>query len=109
MVIIPHRGDVVWLDFEPQLGREIKKRRPAVTLSPYNYNTKTRLAIFAPITSQIKGYPFEIVINHEKITGAILCDQVRSMDFESRNVTKIFTLDKKTIDSVLSKLILLLE
>lgn len=81
---IPERCDVVFLDFEPQTGKEIKKRRPALTISPLIYNSKSRLALFLPITSQIKGYPFELVIEEGEISGAILCDQMRSFDWKER-------------------------
>ncbi|MCC8372298.1 MAG: endoribonuclease MazF [Rickettsia endosymbiont of Pseudomimeciton antennatum] len=108
MTFIPERGDVVWLNFEPQKGREIQKTRPAVVLSPYKYNLKSGLALFVPITSQIKGYPFEVMINFEQIKGVVLCDQVRSMDWRIRIATKILTLDKILINAILSKLRLLL-
>ncbi|MCC8398900.1 MAG: endoribonuclease MazF [Rickettsia endosymbiont of Labidopullus appendiculatus] len=108
VTFIPERGDVVWLNFEPQKGREIQKTRPAIVLSPYKYNLKSGLALFVPITSQIKGYPFEVMINFEQIKGVVLCDQVRSMDWRIRIATKILTLDKILINAILSKLRLLL-
>ncbi|HJD57426.1 MAG TPA: type II toxin-antitoxin system PemK/MazF family toxin [Rickettsia endosymbiont of Sericostoma sp.] len=108
VTFIPERGDVVWINFEPQKGREIQKTRPAVVLSPYKYNLKSGLALFVPITSQIKGYPFEVMINFEQIKGAVLCDQARSMDWRIRIATKILTLDKILINVILSKLRLLL-
>jgi mRNA interferase MazF len=108
VIFIPERGDVVWLNFEPQKGKEIQKTRPAIVLSPSKYNSKSGLALFAPITSQIKGYPFEVIINSEQIKGAVLCDQVRSMDWKARKATKIFSLDKSITDSILSKVKLLL-
>ncbi|WP_341758363.1 MULTISPECIES: endoribonuclease MazF [unclassified Candidatus Tisiphia] len=108
VTFIPERGDVVWLNFEPQKGKEIQKTRPAVVLTPYKYNLKSGLALFVPITSQIKGYPFEVIINFEQIKGAVLCDQVRSMDWKARTTTKILTLDKILINVILSKLRLLL-
>lgn len=107
-MFIPERGDVVWLNFEPQKGREIQKTRPAVVLSPSKYNLKSGLALFAPITSQIKGYPFEVVISSQQINGAVLCDQVRSMDWRARKVAKLFSLDKSITESILSKIKLLL-
>ena len=105
---IPERGDVVWLDFEPQKGKEIQKTRPAVVISVGKYNLKSGLALFAPITSQIKGYPFEVTISSEQIKGVVLCDQVRSMDWNARKAVKIFSLNKSIIDSILSKIKLLL-
>jgi mRNA interferase MazF len=107
-MFIPERGDVVWLNFEPQKGKEIQKTRPAVVLSPSKYNLKSGLALFAPITSQIKGYPFEVIISSQQINGAVLCDQVRSMDWKARKATKILSLDKSTMESILSKIKLLL-
>ena len=107
-MFIPERGDVVWLNFEPQKGKEIQKTRPAVVLSPSKYNLKSSLALFAPITSQIKGYPFEVIISSQQINGAVLCDQVRSMDWKARKATKILSLDKSTMESILSKIKLLL-
>ncbi len=80
----PEKGDVVLLDFDPQKGKEIKKRRPALTISPLIYNSKSGLALFFPITSQIKGYPFELIVKEEEINGAILCDQMRSFDWKER-------------------------
>lgn len=108
VIYVPEKGDIVWLDFEPQKGNEIQKTRPAVVLSPYKYNLKSGLALFAPITSQIKGYPFEVEINFQQIKGAVLCDQVRSMDFKARKANKILTLDNTYIDDIISKLKLLL-
>lgn len=107
-MFIPERGDVVWLNFEPQKGKEIQKTRPAVVLSPSKYNLKSGLALFAPITSRIKGYPFEVVINSEAINGAVLCDQVRSMDWKVRKATKILSLDRSVTKNILSKIKLLL-
>ncbi|WCR56102.1 type II toxin-antitoxin system PemK/MazF family toxin [Rickettsia asembonensis] len=105
---IPEKGDIVWLDFEPQKGKEIQKTRPAVVLSPYKYHLKSGLALFAPITSQIKNYPFEVIIDFQQIKGAVLCDQVRSMDFKARKANKILTLNKILIDEIIHKLKLLL-
>ncbi len=108
VTFIPERGDVVWLNFEPQKGKEIQKTRPAVVLSPSKYNVKSGLALFAPITSQIKGYPFEVIINSEQINGAVLCDQIRSMDWKVCKATKILSLDKRITENILSKIKLLL-
>jgi len=67
---IPDRGDIVWLNFTPQTGHEQKGKRPAIVLSPLNYNEKVGLAIFCPIISIIKGYPFEVKIKNKKIDGS---------------------------------------
>ena len=79
MAYVPDRGDAVWLDFDPQAGHEQAGRRPAIVLSPAGYNRKVGLAIFCPVTTRIKGYPFEVVIPEGlKISGAILADQVKN-------------------------------
>jgi mRNA interferase MazF len=105
---IPEKGDIVWINFEPQQGKEIQKTRPALVLTHSKYNLKSGLAIFVPITSQIKGYPFEVLIDFKQIRGAILCDQVRSMDWRSRRVSKITRLDDELLEKVLIKLRLLI-
>ena len=81
---VPDRGDLVWLQFNPQAGHEQAGRRPALTLSPKSYNQKVGLAIFCPITSHEKGYPFEVKITEQKIQGVILADQVKSLDWKKR-------------------------
>jgi len=82
---IPEQGDIVWLSFNPQAGHEQMGRRPALVLSPAAYNKKVGLAIFCPITSQVKGYPFEVLIpKGVKASGAILSDQVKSLDWKIR-------------------------
>jgi len=81
---VPDRGDVVWLQFNPQSGHEQAGKRPALTLSPKAYNQKVGLAIFCPITSHEKGYPFEVKIEGSKINGVILADQVKSLDWRKR-------------------------
>ena len=85
MAYIPDSGDIVWITFTPQAGHEQAGRRPALVLSPAAYNGKVGLAILCPITSQIKGYPFEVVIpNGLDVSGAILSDQVNSLDLKAR-------------------------
>lgn len=82
---VPNSGDVVWLEFDPQAGHEQKGVRPALVLSPADYNAKTGMMICCPITNQIKGYPFEVVIqNNPAVTGAVLSDQVKSLDWQAR-------------------------
>lgn len=106
---VPDRGDIVWLNFEPQKGNEITKTRPALVVSPQKYNIKTNLAVFMPITSQVKGYPFEIEVNINNKACAILCDQVRSLDWKERKAAKIMQLDTKLLEEAISRLYLLLE
>lgn len=81
---VPDAGDVVWLNFTPQSGHEQAGRRPAVVLSPKAYNQRTGLLVCVPITSQIKGYPFEVVLGGGGATGAALADQVKSLDWQTR-------------------------
>lgn len=106
---IPSRGDIVWIDFEPQKGNEITKTRPALVISPQKYNLKAGLLLCMPITSKIKKYPFELVINVKEIEGAILCDQVRSFDWRARKVRKITTINVEQIQEALTKFKLLVE
>ncbi len=85
MAYIPESGDIVWITFTPQAGREQAGRRPALVLSPAAYNGKVGLAILCPITSQVKGYPFEVLIpDGLEISGAILSDQIKSLDWKAR-------------------------
>src|SRR4030066_2061741 len=85
-IFIPDRGDVVWIDLQPQAGHEQSGRRPAIVLSPKAYNEKVGLAILCPITNQVKGYPFEVMIpSGLKVTGVVLSDQVKSFDWKIRN------------------------
>ncbi|CAN5512416.1 endoribonuclease MazF [soil metagenome] len=107
---IPDRGDLVWLQFNPQSGHEQAGHRPAVTLSPRSYNQRSSLAIFCPITSQIKGYPFEVVLpTGLKISGAVLCDQAKSLDWSARQATFAGKLPSGVIEDILAKLTALLR
>ena len=84
---VPRRGDIVWLTFNPQAGHEQAGRRPAVVLSPLSYNAKVGLALLCPITSAVKGYPFEVNLPHGlPISGVILANQVKSLDWQARAV-----------------------
>lgn len=100
----PERGDIVWLAFSPQAGREIAGRRPALTLSPAAYNRKVGLGLFYPITSQIKGYPYEVKIPAGlPISGVILADQIRNLDWQNRQATFICRLPATTLQEVVKK------
>ncbi|HHV16162.1 MAG TPA: endoribonuclease MazF [Gelria sp.] len=82
----PKRGDVIWLEINPQAGHEQAGKRPALVISPEAYNHKTSLLLVCPITSQIKGYPFEVELPPGlQIKGVILADQVKSLDWQARN------------------------
>jgi mRNA interferase MazF len=85
---LPDAGDIVWLQFTPQAGHEQAGRRPAVVLSPKAYNVKAGLMVCVPITSQIKGYPFEVVLRGRGALGAALADQVKSLDWRARNAAR---------------------
>jgi mRNA interferase MazF len=102
---LPNRGDVVWISLNPQAGHEQAGRRPAVVVSPPAYNRKVGLALLCPITSQIKGYPFEVIIPQGlKLSGAVLSDQVKSLDWRARRAELICTLPRDTIVEVVQKL-----
>ena len=102
---VPKCGDVVWITMNPQAGHEQAGRRPAVVLSPQTYNSKVGLAILCPITNQVKGYPFEVLLPAGlPIAGAILSDQVKSLDWHARNVEFICTLSDEAVSEILQKL-----
>jgi mRNA interferase MazF len=101
---VPQCGDIVWITLNPQSGHEQAGRRSAVVLSPGNYNSKTGLAILCPVTSQIKGYPFEVLLPEGlPVAGAILSDQVKSLDWRVRNAELVCALRAETISEVLQK------
>jgi len=107
---IPQCGDVVWIALNPQAGHEQAGRRPAVVLSPQNYNGKIGLAILCPIARIIKGYPFEVLIPEGlPVVGVILSDQVRSLDWRARDAELICSLPNEIISEVLQKLVTLLS
>jgi mRNA interferase MazF len=84
---IPGRGDIVRLNFNPTQGHEQRGHRPALVISPLSYNAKSSLALFLPITSQQKGYPFEVLLPSGLIThGVILADQIKCLDWKARGV-----------------------
>ncbi len=102
---VPARGDVVWLQFNPQAGSEQAGHRPALVISPKAYNSRVGLAIFCPLTTHIKGYPFEVVLPPEgKAEGAVLADQVKSLDWRVRQAKKFDEVSDKTLSEVLSKI-----
>ena len=105
---MPSRGDAVWIQFNPQAGHEQAGRRPALILSPAAYNAKVGLALLCPITSQIKGYPFEVQIRGKKIEGVVLSDQVKSLDWRVRQAKLIERLPDSVTTEVLQKLATLL-
>jgi len=110
MTYVPERGDAVWLEFNPQTGHEQAARRPALVLSPLAYNSKVGLLVCCPITTKIKGYPFEVVLPVGLVvTGAILSDQVKSLDWKARQVGFIVKVPDSVVKEVLAKLNTLLR
>jgi mRNA interferase MazF len=105
MAYIPDSGDIVWLTFQPQAGHEQTGRRPALVLSPAAYNGKVELAILCPITSQIKGYPFEVLIpDGLEVSGTILSDQVKNLDWKARQAEFLCKIPSTTLNEVIQKL-----
>ena len=81
---VPDAGDIVWLEFDPQAGREQAGHRPALVLSPAAYNDKVSLALCCPLSTKVKGYPFEVEVETGKTTSVVLSDQVKSLDWRER-------------------------
>jgi mRNA interferase MazF len=107
---VPSRGDLVWLEFNPQAGHEQAGHRPAFVASPVEYNRKVGLALLCPITNQIKGYPFEVVLPAGlKVRGAVLADQVKSLDWKARNARKADRVSDALVAEVLAKAMTLIS
>lgn len=107
---VPDRGDVVWIALNPQAGHEQAGRRPAVVVSPRSYNGKVGLGLFCPITSRAKGYPFEVALPLDiPISGVVLADQVKSLDWRARRVEFAGRLPDDVSVEVVGKLAALLE
>lgn len=101
----PDRGDVVWLDFDPQVGREQAGRRPALVLSPKAYNRVTGLALVCPVTSRVKGYPFETALPRGiKVAGVVLADHVKSVDWRGRRASLADRVPREVVAEVRAKL-----
>jgi mRNA interferase MazF len=101
---VPERGDVVWLQLNPQSGHEQTGHRPALVLSPREYNKRVGLALLCPITSKVKGYPFEVAVNVKGIKGVILSDQVKSLDWRSREARWVARVSEDILAEVMAKL-----
>ncbi|MCF7915421.1 MAG: endoribonuclease MazF [Spirochaetaceae bacterium] len=106
---VPQRGDLIWLNFDPRTGHEQSGQRPAIVLSPGKYNSKTGLLLACPITSKVKGYPFEVALQGKKIEGVVLSDQVRTLDWKSRRARLIEKVPEETFTAVQEKLLVLLQ
>jgi len=110
MAYIPDRGHAIWLEFAPQAGHEQTGRRPALVLSPKSYNSKVGLLICCPITTQVKGYPFEVRLPDElDVTGVVLSDQLKSLDWKARKAVFIAPVPPDVVQEVLEKLNTLLR
>lgn len=106
---VPERGHAVWLQFTPQAGREQAGRRPALVLSPSDYQRSVGLAIVCPITSAIKGYPFEVALPAGlALHGVVLADHVRSVDWRVRQADYLDVVPEPTVQRVAGLLRLLL-
>ena len=102
---IPERGDVVWITMDPSAGHEQSGRRPALVLSPAAYNSKVGLAILCPITSQVKGYPFEVQVpDGLPVGGVVLSDQAKSLDWRARGAEFLCTVPQESTSTVLQRL-----
>ena len=101
------RGDIIWIEFGPTRGHEQSGRRPALVISPSEYNEKANLMLACPITSKVKGYPFEVPINR-KIKGVVLSDQIRSIDWKDRKAKYIETISANEFNKIKENLRLLI-
>lgn len=107
---VPSRGEFVWLEFHPRSGHEQAGRRPALVLSPREYNRRAGLALCCPVTSQVKGYPFEVRLPAGlPVKGAVLADQVKSLDWRERRATAIGPAPSEVVDETIGKILALLE
>ena len=101
----PEQGDAVWITLDPQAGHEQAGRRPALVLSPAPYNRRVGLALFCPITGQVKGYPFEVALPEGlAVSGVALADQVKSLDWRARKAVRICALPEELVARVLRRL-----
>ena len=107
---VPACGDVVWLEFNPQAGSEQADRRPALVISPKSYNRKVGLALVCPITSRVKGYPFEVELPPDfKVEGAVLCDQIKSLDWRARRATRLASIPEPIMQEVTARILVLVD
>ncbi len=107
---VPELGTLGWLVFDPQAGREQAGRRPAIVLSHTRYNEKTGLAVFCPITSKAKGYPFELAVPAGlTVGGVVLCDHVRSQDWQERQWQPICKVPLSFVHEVMARMLTLFD
>ncbi len=107
---VPERGDIVWLQFDPHAGHEQAGRRPAFVVSPRTYNRRVGLALVCPLTSRVKGYPFEVVVpDRGKAQGAILADQIKSVDWRARNAVRFDRASPEIVAEVTARIAVLVD
>ena len=107
---VPGRGDVVWLEFTPQAGHEQAGRRPALVVSPREYNRRVGLALLCPIASRVKGYPFEVPLPPGLgVEGVVLADQVKSLDWRVREARLHATVPPEVLDEVVARILPLID
>ena len=107
---VPERGDIAWLRFDPQTGHEQAGTRPALVISPATYNRRVGLALFCPVTSQIKGYPFEVGLPPGlKVQGSVLADQVKSLDWRVRRARYACTVPADVLDEAVGKILAVVD
>ena len=107
---IPERGDLIWLNFDPQAGHEQAGLRPALVISTSNYNRKVGLLLCCPVTSRIKGYPFEVIIpSGLKVEGAVLSDQIKNLDWKVRKAKFIDHLPAEVTKEILARITALIR
>ena len=107
---VPDRGDIVWLQFDPQAGHEQAGRRPAFVVSPRAYNGKVGLALFCPVTSRTKGYPFEVPLSGGgEARGVVLSDQVKSLDWRARKAARLDRASEDVVLEVTAKILALVH
>lgn len=106
---VPEAGDLVWLEFDPQAGHEQAGRRPALVISPAIYNAKAGLMVCCPMSTRIKGYPFEVKISADGVDGVVLADQVKSLDWKHRRARKKGRVEAAVLVAVRAKLKALLQ
>ena len=107
---VPSRGDLIWLQFDPQAGHEQAGHRPALVISPSSYNRRVGMAVCCPITSQVKGYPFEVLLPEGLgVEGAILSDQMKSLDWRVRKASRIGSVPPDVLQEAVGKLLALVD
>ncbi len=107
---VPERGDVIWLQFNPQAGSEQAGHRPALVISPRSYNRRVGLALVCPITSRVMGYPFEVELPEGlEASGAVLCDQIKCPDWRARRATRLDSVPDGVLQEVTARILVLVD